>query len=112
MASARRGPAGAAAAGGAEQRTEKLEFEVASVKPTALDLDRMHEYSRSGSLRLGARITGARAEYFCMSLRRLVAADYGVEPFQVVCPDWLLTARFDVVGVMPEGSRKEDVPLI
>jgi len=97
-----------AQAGG--QSTRKLEFEVASVKPTALDQDSMREYSRSGSLKLGARIVGKRAEYLYMSLRRLVAAAYSVEPFQVACPDWLREPRFDVVGIMPEGSRKEEVP--
>jgi uncharacterized protein (TIGR03435 family) len=97
---------------GGDQKKQKLEFEVASVKPTALNPDRLHEYSRSGNLRLGARITGKRAEFVYMSLRRLVAAAYAVEAFRVAGPDWLFTDRFDVVGIMPEGSRKEDVPVM
>ena len=99
-----------AAAGGAQTAapSRKLEFEVASVKPTAIDDIKF----RSGAVRLGSRVYGDRAEYTYMTLRQLIADAYQVRSWQVVGPDWLTTGRFDVVCKMPAGSRKEDAPLM
>src|ERR1017187_2897784 len=99
-----------AAAGGAQTAapSRKLEFEVASVKPTAIDDIKF----RSGAVRLGSRVYGDRAEYTYMTLRQLIAEAYQVRSWQVVGPAWLTTERFDVVCKMPAGSRKEDAPLM
>jgi len=45
--------------------SRKLEFEVASVKPTAIDDIKF----KSGAVRLGSRVYGDRAEYTYMTLR-------------------------------------------
>ena len=98
-----------AAAGAAQTALpRKLEFEVASVKPTAIDDIKF----RSGAVRLGSRVYGDRAEYTYMTLRQLIAEAYQVRSWQVVGPAWLTTERFDVVCKMPAGSRKEDAPLM
>ncbi|MCL4851422.1 MAG: TIGR03435 family protein [Bryobacteraceae bacterium] len=102
------GRAGTPATG---QNAPKLEFEVASVKASA-DPARRSQDLRSGQLKFGTRMYGNRAEYNYMSLRQLIADAYQVRPFQVVCPDWLLTERFDIVAKMPAASRKEDAPLM
>ena len=96
------------AAAGFAQPAHKLEFEVASVKPTAVDRIKL----RSGAVRLGSRVYGERAEYTYMTLRQLMADAYQVRSWQVEGPDWLTTERFDVVCKMPAGSRKEDAPLM
>jgi len=90
------------------QPARKLEFEVASVKPTAVD----HIGFVSGQARVGIRIYGDRAEYIYMTLRALIADAYQVRSWQVVGPDWLVTERFDVVCKIPAGSRKEDTHLM
>ena len=87
------------------QPARKLEFEVASVKPTAVDR------LKSG-VRVGSRIYGDRAEYTYITLRQLIAEAYQVRSWQVVGPDWLPTERFDIVCKMPPGSRKQDTPLM
>ena len=95
----------------AEAQNRKLEFEVASVKPTAVDLRAARQ---SGSeIRTGARIYGDRAEYISMILRQLIAEAYQVRMFQVVAPPGGLPgARFDIICKMPAGFRKEDAPLM
>ena len=95
----------------AEAQSRKLEFEVASIKPTAVDLGAAQ---RSGSaIRNGTRIYGDRAEYISVHLRQLIAEAYQVRMFQVVAPlGGLPGARFDIVCKMPAGSRKENAPLL
>ncbi len=44
-----------------------------------------------------------------MNLSRLVSMAYGVRFIQMVEPDWLLTARFDVEAKVPNGATKEQV---
>jgi uncharacterized protein (TIGR03435 family) len=88
--------------------SRKLEFEVASVKSTAIDDIKF----RSGAVRVGSRVYGDRAEYTYMTLRQLIADGYQVRSWQVEGPDWLTTERFDVVCKMPAESRKEDAPLM
>ena len=92
------------------QEAGRLQFEAASVKPTAIDHLRFVQLARSGRLRGGVRVAGSRAEYTYMTLRQLVAEAYQVRSAQVVGPDWIGGDRFDLVCRMPEGSRKEDAP--
>jgi uncharacterized protein (TIGR03435 family) len=92
--------------------SRRLEFEVASVKPTAIDSETWTRQARAGAIRVGKRIYGDRAEYTFMTLRQLIVDAYQVRSFQVVGSDRLPTGRFDVVGKMPAGSRKEDAPLM
>lgn len=93
---------------GSAPPARKLEFEVASVKPTAID----HIRFISGQVKVGSRIYGDRAEYIYMTLRQLIADAYQVRSWQVAGPDWLVTERFDVVCKMPAGSRNEDTHLM
>ena len=99
---------GAAAEAQTAAPPRKLEFEVASVKPTVIDEIKF----KSGAVRLGSRVYGDRTEYTYMTLRQFIADAYQVRSWQVVGPAWLTTERFDAVCKMPAGSRKEDAPLM
>jgi uncharacterized protein (TIGR03435 family) len=89
-----------------------MEFEVASIKPTAIDPAGIAREANSGGLRVGARVYGDRAEYIYMTLRQLIAEAYEVSSYQLVGPEWLTSDRFDVVCKLPPGSRKEDAPFM
>ena len=95
---------------GFAQEAGRLQFEAASVKPTAIDHMRFVQLARSGQLRGGVRVAGSRAEYTYMTLRQLVAEAYQVRSSQIVGPDWIGGDRFDLVCKMPAGSQKEDAP--
>ena len=84
-------------------------FEVASVK-SSLPFT-------GGSLRVG--IFGGPAQghpgqisYSYMTLARLIAAAYGIEPSQLVGPDWINTTRFDITAKLPPGTTSEQVPIM
>lgn len=87
-------------------------FDVATVKPSApLDIAKLRADAQAGHVpNFGAHLDGRRAEYNYMSLHDLVAYAYGVQPYRVVAPDWMTTARFDIVARLPEGSSTDDAP--
>jgi uncharacterized protein (TIGR03435 family) len=87
-----------------------LTFDVASVKPSApLDMQNMQAQMQAGKMpNFGMHLDGLRAEYNYMSLKELVVAAYKAKPYEVTCPDWMATERYDIVARMPEGSSKDD----
>jgi uncharacterized protein (TIGR03435 family) len=87
------------------QKQSRTEFEVASIKPAALDAATVQRYMTSGiTAKIGKQIRGDRVEYICMSLGQLISDAYDVNPVQVTGPDWLDSKHFDVICKRPEGS--------
>jgi uncharacterized protein (TIGR03435 family) len=87
-----------------------LTFDVASVRPSPpLDMQKLQRDALAGKMpNFGMHLDGLRAEYNYMSLKELVVAAYKAKPYQVTCPDWMATQRYDIVARMPEGSTKDD----
>jgi uncharacterized protein (TIGR03435 family) len=88
----------------------KPEFEVASVKPSASPYG-------NGPVAVGSRggpgsTDPSRITYNRLGLNGLLTTAYGVQPYQVIGPDWLATERFDVTATIPEGATKDDVKLM
>ncbi len=91
----------------------KPTFEVASIKPTALEMTKLMAQVQSGDMpRVGARVDGARAEYIFMPLKDLMVIAYSVKPYQITGPDWIVSERFDIIAKLPDGASKDDVPLM
>jgi uncharacterized protein (TIGR03435 family) len=107
-------PAAAAAQTAAAGAASNLTFDVASVRPSALDMTAIIADTRAGKMpRVGARVDASRAEYSWMPLKSLIAAAYDVKEYQISGPDWLSipsAQRFDIVAKMPEGASKDDAP--
>jgi len=87
----------------------KLAFEVASIKPAApLDMAKVAQGIAQGHMPLvGPRVDAARAEYWYMSLRDLMALAYQVQANQISGPDWIATQRFDIAAKLPAGATKD-----
>jgi hypothetical protein len=104
--------AAAQAAPSAQPAAAKLEFDVASVRPSApLDMAKLQAQMAAGHMpRMGAHVEGLLAEYNYLSLKDLIAAAYKVKDYQITGPDWMGTQRFDISARMPEGSAKDDAP--
>lgn len=88
---------------------QRLEFEVASVKPSAP--------ITGGPFLVGGRggpgtADPGRITYTNYALRNVIMAAYEVKPYQVNGPAWLDTERFDIVAKVPEGATKEQVKLM
>jgi uncharacterized protein (TIGR03435 family) len=91
----------------------KPTFEVASVKPTALDMAKLAAQAQSGEMpRVGPRVDGARAEYIFLALKDLIVLAYKVKPYQITGPDWIASQRFDIIAKLPDGASKDDVPMM
>lgn len=84
------------------QQTGKIAFEVASIKPS--------QPMTMGRMRVGMNVDGVMLRYSNATLKDCIRAAYRVNDFQVQGPDWLGTARFDIVAKLPDGSSKDQVP--
>jgi uncharacterized protein (TIGR03435 family) len=95
------------------QAANKPAFDVASVKPSALDMQALTSQVMAGKMpKVGKNISGTRVEYTFMSLKELIAEAYKVKAHQITGPDWLAAQRFDIAAKMPEGSGKDDAPVM
>jgi len=74
-------------------------FEVASVKPNT---------SGSGSSRTSG--TTGQLTITNRSLKELIKMAYSVQDFQISAPDWLGSAKFDIVAKIPAGAQKDQRP--
>jgi uncharacterized protein (TIGR03435 family) len=77
----------------------KTRFEVASVKPSPTPATHMACVMNDSTVDLGA-----------IPLKILIQIAYRMEPYQISAPDWLATARFDILARPPTGSNKAQIP--
>ncbi|NLV29661.1 MAG: TIGR03435 family protein [Acidobacteria bacterium] len=92
------------------QAPAKLEFEVASVKPSP-PLSSLIEQARTGKIDLGAmRMDGARMDVKFVSLKALVGMAYKMKPHQITGPEWMDSQLFEIQAKLPEGSNEEQIP--
>jgi uncharacterized protein (TIGR03435 family) len=87
----------------AQAPEQKLEFEVASVKPFTIG-------QPDGPVTLGARIDGAQARLVGLTMRDLLAMAYRVKIYQLSGPDWVANERYDINGKIPPGVSPEKLP--
>jgi uncharacterized protein (TIGR03435 family) len=89
-----------------------LEFDVATVKPSApLDVAQIRADMQAGKPpRLGPHVDADRADYIYMNLRQLIAIAYHVKEYEIEGPDWLRDERFDIEATLPAGASKDDAP--
>ncbi len=78
---------------GLARSVAKPEFDVVSVRPSDPAKPGMRIHPDADSLIMDA-----------VSLKRMLQIAYGVNEFQVVGPEWMETARYDVVAKMDAGS--------
>src|SRR5580658_2538781 len=84
------------AASGTWTQPVPLAFEVASIKPSAPGASRSNDVVNDG----GIVLTN-------VTLRQCVEAAYGIQAPELVGPDWLETARFDLQAKPPAVHPKE-----
>jgi len=80
----------------------KLEFEVASVRPSAS--------SSQNQVTVGLHLDGSQARIFSFSLKELMARAYRVKAYQVSGPDWVGSDRFDLTAKLPAGATADQIP--
>src|SRR6476646_7576075 len=85
--------------GGSALFAQNPTFEVASIKPAAPQTE------GSFMVRMGG--DPGRIDYANVSLRDLIRQAYDVKDYQIVAPDWMNSARFDVQAKLPPETSKE-----
>jgi uncharacterized protein (TIGR03435 family) len=81
------------------QVAERVEFEVASIKPAAPPSPNVGPPERSPE----------RATYRYASVKNLLMTAYGLRFHQVLGPPWIDSERYDIVAKVPAGATKEQV---
>src|SRR5260370_6003065 len=81
----------------------RLEFEVASVKPSTAP-------AMGSSVNIGVKINGAQMHISSLSLKDYIRLAYRVKDYQVSAPDWLTGERFEIDAKLPDGATREQVP--
>jgi uncharacterized protein (TIGR03435 family) len=80
-------------------------FEVASVKPAPPPAD-------PDELRVQIGGDPGMIDYENVSLKMMIARAYEMEEFQISGPDWIETARFDILAKVPPNAPKGQIPLM
>jgi uncharacterized protein (TIGR03435 family) len=84
------------------QAGPKLEFEVASIRPS--------QTSPDARVDVGLRLDGSQAHIASLTLRDYLAMAYGVKAYQISGPDWIASDRFDLSAKLPAGSNSGQIP--
>lgn len=77
-------------------------FEVASVRPSAP--------TDTPTAALGLRITSSQVRMASLAMKDYLSIGFNVSPKQIVGPDWLDEARFDVNATIPAGVSRDAFP--
>jgi uncharacterized protein (TIGR03435 family) len=80
----------------------RLEFEVASVKPSASN--------NNVQVNIGVKVDGAQVHFTYFSLQDYLRQAYKVKYFQISGPDFLSGDRFDIDAKLPAGATRDQVP--
>ncbi len=92
------------------QETGKLEFEVATIKPSPPP-----EPGRGYTVGCRGGPGQADPEMFrCqnMSSMNFISVAFGMNYYQVMAPDWMYADKFDVIAKVPAGTTKEQFAIM
>ncbi|HLI85124.1 MAG TPA: TIGR03435 family protein [Bryobacteraceae bacterium] len=76
------------------------EFEVATVRPSALE--------PQGQVQVGLHLDGAQVRIISWTLRDYIGLAYRMRVSQVLGPDWMHLERFDIAAKIPEGHKTDE----
>ena len=77
-------------------------FEVASVRPSA--------ETDTPTAAVGVRITSSQVRIGSLSMKDYLGIAFNVSGQQIVGPDWLAEARFDVAANIADGNTRDQLP--
>jgi uncharacterized protein (TIGR03435 family) len=80
---------------GAALSQTRLEFEVASIRPSN---------PQGPQFTAGVQVDGAQVRFGLVPLISYIGYAYDVRNYQIVGPDWLRSERFDIVAKLPDGA--------
>jgi uncharacterized protein (TIGR03435 family) len=87
----------------AQSVVTKPEFEVVAIRPAAPPARKAGKGSQSDE---------AHLRYAGIPMQRLILNAYHIEDYQLAGPAWLKTERFEIDAKLPDGSTREQIPLM
>src|SRR5579863_9766158 len=81
---------------------QKPAFEVASIKAT--------DPNPENTAFIGMTADGARVKYTNITLRDCIRGAFRVRDFQIVGPDWMTKARYEINATLPAGASIDQIP--
>ncbi len=84
------------------QAADKPEFEVASIKATDPNPD--------NPVFIGMSADGAMVKYTNITLRDCIRGAFRARDFQIVGPDWMTRARYEIDAKLPAGASMDQIP--
>jgi len=84
------------------QASDKLAFEVASIKPS--------DPGSSNSLFIGMSADRAMVTYTNITVKDCIRAAYRVRDFQIAGPEWISHARYEISAKLPAGASPDQIP--
>jgi len=86
----------------AQEKPAKPTFEVAIIRPS--------DPNPSNTVLVGMSADPSIVRYRNLTLRDAIRGAYKVRDFQIVAPDWLSTARFEIDAKLPAGANTDQIP--
>jgi uncharacterized protein (TIGR03435 family) len=77
-------------------------FEVASVKPS--------DPNPTNPMWTGMNADPGMVRYSNLTLKDCIRAAYRVRDFQIEGPDWISTARYEIIARLPDGATPDQIP--
>ncbi len=77
-------------------------FEVASIRAT--------DPNPQNTAFIGMSADGAMVKYTNITLRDCIRGAYRARDFQILGPDWMTTARFEINAKLPPGASMDQIP--
>jgi uncharacterized protein (TIGR03435 family) len=84
----------------AQTAPKRMQFEVASVKPSP-PIDQ--------SVKIGVHLDGSRIFCTALSLKDYLRMAYDVKDFQIQAPEWMASLRYDIAATLPAGAPASGV---
>src|SRR5690242_11375441 len=80
----------------------RLEFEVASIRPS--------QPNGPERVDIGVHLDGSQVRIASFSIRDFVGMAYRLKPYQIAGPDWTASERFNLNATLPAGSASSQIP--
>ncbi len=84
------------------QSSPRLEFEVASIRPSTTE--------PQGQVNVGLHFDGAQVRIAALTLKDYLGIAYRTKISNIFGPDWITSDRFDIAGTIPAGGKTAQVP--
>src|ERR1700733_3738528 len=86
----------------AQRATDKPTFEVASVKAS--------DPNPANPLLVGMAADPSIVRYTNITLRDCIRGAFRGRGFQIVAPEWMASARFEIEARLPKGASPDQIP--